>query len=358
MGKEEIEKARNHIDKIDNEVLLLVNKRVGLAKTIGLAKKQSDNKTIYRPEREAQIIKSLIELNEGPLSAAQVQSIFREIISISRAAEAPLKVSLLGPEGTYSQLAVRKHFGREINQIFCPTIEEVFSVIEKDQAQIGVVPVENSTEGGVSSTLNCLVTTTLSIIGEIVLRIDHALLGCSTNMNDVDTVFAHEQALAQCRHWLDHHLPQANRIAVSSTAEAARRVGSTNNSAAVASKEAAEIYELPIIEQNIQDENQNSTRFLIISNEKVEGRSSDKISLLLASRHQAGSLHRLLAPLSDNGISMTRIESRPSRVGLWEYMFFIDIDGKLSDTNVRVALGAIEQEAALFKILGCYPRAR
>ncbi len=357
MGKEEIEKLRNRIDKLDNEVLLLINKRVGLAKTIGMAKKQSDNKTIYRPDREAQIIKSLIGINEGPLSATQVQNIFREIISISRAAEAPLQISFLGPEGTYSELAVRKHFGTEVNQIFCTTIEEVFSAVEKDQAKIGVVPVENSTEGGVSNTLNCLITTTLSIVGEVVLRIDHALLGRSSSINDVDTVFAHQQALAQCSHWLNHHAPQAHRIAVSSNAEAARRVGTTNNSAAIASEAAAEIYGLPIIAQNIQDENQNSTRFLIISKEQVESSSSDKISLLLSSHNQAGSLHRLLAPLSDNGISMTRIESRPSRVGLWEYIFFIDIDGKLSDVNVGIALDTIEKEAALFKILGCYPRA-
>jgi chorismate mutase/prephenate dehydratase len=355
--QDDIENLRLQIDELDQKLLGLVNKRIELAKQVGIVKNVSQDNTVYRPDREANILSRLSEINKGPLEAEQVQTIFREIISISRAAESRPSVAFLGPEGTYSELAVKKHFGSEVKHIFCDSIEETFQSVETRQAQHGVVPVENSTEGGVSNTLNCLVTTPITIVGEITLRISHALLGNVATNESIKTVLGHKQALAQCRLWLDQHLPGSERLAVSSNAEAARQASLDDDCVAIAGIEAGDVYGLKIIRKGIEDEPNNSTRFLVISNQLIEPSGRDKISLLLASRNKAGSLHRLLTPLSDNGISMTRIESRPSRMGLWEYIFFIDLEGHVNDKNVQNALEIIEKEAALFKILGCYPRA-
>ena len=335
----DIDNLRHQIDELDQKILNLVNSRVELAKKVGAIKHRFNESTIYRPDREAHILTRLASINKGPLEGAHVHTIFREIISISRAAEACPSVACLGPEGTYSQLAAQKHFGQETEQVFSESIEEVFKIVESQRAQHGVVPVENSTEGGVSNTLHCLVTTPLSIVGEITLRVSHALLGRTNSIKSVKSVLGHEQALAQCRQWLDRHLPGLPRLRVSSNAEAARQASLDSDCAAIASKEAAQVYGLEIINQAIEDETNNSTRFLVISD-----------------RNQAGSLQRLLKPLSDNTISMTRIESRPSRTGLWEYIFFIDLEGHIADHNVRKALQDIEEEAALFKVLGCYPQ--
>jgi chorismate mutase/prephenate dehydratase len=355
--KRDIEKLRLGIDELDEEILRLVNIRVEQAKEVGAAKRESLDKTIYRPEREAQILNRLNALNPGPLEPKQIQTIFREIISISRAAESRPRVAVLGPAGTYSQSAAIKHFGHEIENIFVETLEDVFRLVGNNQIHYGVVPVENSTEGGISNTLDCLLTTPLSIVGEITLRVSHALLGKTKNTELIRTILGHEQALAQCRLWLDRHLPTQQRVAVSSNAEAARQASENVDCVAVAGKDVAEIYELEIISQGIEDQSNNSTRFFVISDEAVSPSGRDKISLLFSSRNQAGSLHHLLAPLSNNGISMTRIESRPSRTGLWEYIFFVDVEGHVNDENVRKALTSIEEEAALFKILGCYPQA-
>ncbi len=352
----DIDNLRHQIDELDQKILNLVNSRVELAKKVGSIKHRFNESTIYRPDREAHILTRLASINKGPLEGAHVHTIFREIISISRAAEACPSVACLGPEGTYSQLAAQKHFGRETEQVFSESIEEVFKIVESQRAQHGVVPVENSTEGGVSNTLHCLVTTPLSIVGEITLRVSHALLGQTNNIKSVKSVLGHEQALAQCRQWLDRHLPGLPRLGVSSNAEAARQASLDSDCAAVASKEAAQVYGLEIINQAIEDETNNSTRFLVISDQQVGPTGRDKISMLLSSRNQAGSLQRLLKPLSDNTISMTRIESRPSRTGLWEYIFFIDLEGHIADQTVRKALKDIEEEVALCKILGCYPQ--
>jgi len=352
----DIDELRDQIDELDKEILALVNSRIELAKKIGAIKHRSDESTVYRPDREADILNRLSNINKGPLDNSHIHAIFREIISISRAAEARPSVACLGPEGTYSQLAVKKHFGRETEQVFSESIEEVFKIVESGRAQHGVVPVENSTEGGVSNTLHCLVATPLSIVGEITLRVSHALLGRTDNLESVKSVLGHEQALAQCRQWLDHHLSGLPRLRASSNAEAARQASLDTDCVAIASKEAAQLYGLKVINQAIEDEANNSTRFLVISGQQVGRTGRDKISMLLSSRNQAGSLQRLLKPLSDNAISMTRIESRPSRTRLWEYIFFIDLEGHITDHNVQKALQDIEEEAALFKILGCYPQ--
>ena len=352
-----IEDLRRQIDQLDEEILCLVNERIDRAKEVGALKSESGDKTVYRPEREAQILQRLTEINSGPLRPAQLQTIFREIISIARAAESLPRVAVLGPAGTYSQAAVQKHFGREVEHLFGDDIEDVFRLVESREAEHGVVPVENSTEGGISNTLDCLVTTALCITGEVSLRVSHSLVGQAKERGLAKTVLGHQQALAQCRHWLDRHLPALQRIGVSSNAEAARQASENPACLAVAGMETAEIYGLNILEQGIEDQPGNTTRFFVIGSESASVSGRDKTSLLLSSRNRAGSLHRLLAPLSEYGISMSRIESRPSQTGLWEYIFFIDLEGHVNDEIVQKALTVIEQEAALFKVLGSYPRA-
>jgi chorismate mutase/prephenate dehydratase len=352
-----IEDLRRQIDQLDDEILGLVNERIERAKEVGVLKSQSGDKAVYRPEREAQVLNRLTNINSGPLHPSQLHTIFREIISVARAAESVPRVAVLGPAGTYSQAAVLKHFGREVEPIFGHDIEDVFRLVESCEADHGVVPVENSTEGGISNTLDCLVTTELSINGEVSLRISHSLVGQTHERELATAVLGHEQALAQCRHWLDQHLPTLQRVAVSSNAEAARQASENSVYLAVAGVETAEIYGLKLLERGIEDQPGNTTRFFVIGTEAGNVSGRDKTSLLLSSRNRAGSLQRLLAPLSDNGISMSRIESRPSRTGLWEYIFFIDLEGHMTDEIVKTALTAIEQEAALFKVLGSYPQA-
>ena len=356
-GNSKIEDLRRRIDQLDQEILRLVNERIDRAKEVGALKSESGGKAVYCPEREAQILHRLAEINTGPLRPAQLQTIFREVISIARAAESLPRVAVLGPAGTYSQAAVLKHFGREVEPLFGDDIEDVFRLVESREADHGVVPVENSTEGGISNTLDCLVTTALCITGEVSLRISHSLVGKTQERELAKTVLGHEQALAQCRNWLDRHLPALQRVAVSSNAEAARQASENPACVAVAGIETAEIYGLELLEQGIEDQPGNTTRFFVIGSESAGVSGRDKTSLLLSSHNRAGSLQRLLAPLSENGISMSRIESRPSRTGLWEYIFFIDLEGHVNDEIVQKALTVIEQEAALFKVLGSYPRA-
>jgi chorismate mutase/prephenate dehydratase len=353
----EIEDLRRRIDKLDEEILRLVNERVDRAKEIGALKRKFGDRTVYRPEREAQILSRLTKLNSGPLLPEQLKRIFREVISIARAGESLPRVAVLGPAGTYSQAAALKRFGREAEHIFEENIEDVFRLVESCVADYGVVPVENSSEGGIHNTLDCLVTTPLCIVGEVSLRISHSLVGKEQDRTLASVVLGHQQALAQCRHWLDKHLPALGRTAVSSNAEAARQASENPTCLAVAGIEAAAIYELEVLEQGIEDQPSNTTRFLVIGNESVNPSGQDKTSLLLSSHNRAGSLQRLLAPLAENGISMSRIESRPSRTGLWEYIFFVDIEGHVNDEIIQKALTVIEEEAALFKVLGAYPRA-
>tara|TARA_B100000029_G_scaffold506928_2_gene590585 strand:+ start:2811 stop:3890 length:1080 start_codon:yes stop_codon:yes gene_type:complete len=351
-----IEYIRQEIDDLDDKILELVNNRILKAQLIGKLKRADGDSSVYRPEREAQILSRLASANAGPLTEARLLTIFRDIISAARASEAVPCVASLGPAGTYSQAAVHKHFGCDVEHVFGVDINEVFRLTESGAADHGIVPVENSTEGGVRNTLDCLMATPLSIIGEVNLRISLSLLGCKESSSDAAMVLGHEQALAQCRGWLDRHLPNVERVSVTSNAEAARQASEDPKLLAVASSETAEIYDLNLFHQGIEDMPGNTTRFLVVSNEPVSRSGSDKTSLLISSRNQAGSLQRLLMPLSDNGISMSRIESRPAPTGLWEYVFFLDFEGHSSDDIVRKALKQIEDEAALFKVLGSYPR--
>jgi len=284
--------------------------------------------------------------------------LFREIMSACLALEQPLNIAFLGPEGTFTQAAALKHFGHSVRTRSFGAIPDVFRDVESGSSQYGVVPVENSTEGVVSHTLDMFMTSPLRICGEVMLRINHHLLARgSDDLVSLTRIYSHQQSLAQCRGWLDTHLPQVDRIAVGSNAEAARIAAKEPRSAAIAGEAAAEIYGLRVLSPNIEDEPGNTTRFLIIGVPEALPSGDDKTSLLLATRNVAGGLYRLLTPLAEHGISMSKIESRPSRRGIWEYVFFIDVEGHQQDAGLARALQSLEQEARMYKVLGSYPKA-
>ncbi len=356
--EEQLKAIRNEIDDIDRQIQSLISRRARCAQRVAEVKlAHDDNAVFYRPEREAQVLREIMSRNEGPLPKAAMATLFREIMSACLALEKPLRVAYLGPQGTFTQSAVQKHFGHGAVQAPLGAIDEVFREVESGQAQYGVVPVENSTEGVVNHTLDMFIRSPLKICGEVVVRIHHNLLGDARQLDDIERVFAHPQALAQCRNWLDHNLPRAQRIAAPSNAEAARQVAGDASAAAIAGSAAAEIYQLTALVQNIEDEPDNSTRFLVIGHDEVPASGADKTSLLISAQNKPGSLYKMLVPLAENGLSMTRIESRPSRGGLWEYVFFIDIEGHKDTPGVADALSALRHEAALYRVLGAYPKA-
>jgi len=349
---------RERIDAVDDELRRLINERAALAQAVAHIKLAEDPATdFYRPERESEILRRVKAQNEGPLDGEQLARLFREIMSACLALEQPLNIAFFGPEGTFTQAAALKHFGHSVRTQPLGAIPDVFREVESGECQYGVVPVENSTEGVVSHTLDMFLASPLRICGEVMLRIHHNLMTETGSLADLSLVYSHQQSLAQCRGWLDRHLPHAERVAVGSNAEAARRAKGTASTAAIAGETAAEIYALQILARNIEDEPGNTTRFLVIGKQTVAPSGHDKTSLLVAARNQAGSLHRLLAPLADCGISMTRIESRPSRRGIWEYVFFVDVEGHQDDPHVAEAFEALQREATLYKVLGSYPRA-
>jgi len=357
--KEQFKQLRDRIDKIDDQLLGLLNERAGCALAIGAVKETTAGAVVYRPEREAQILRRVIKASAGPLTPTQITGIYREIISACRSGEEKPKVAVLGPVGTYSEMAAVKHFGQEVAIEFETGIEEVFRSVETGDTDYGVVPVENSTEGGIAITLDCLVITSLRICGEIDLRIRHALIGKGAEaFGTVKVVRAHPQALAQCRKWLDRHLPNAERVPMASNAVAADEAARDACSVAIAAPEAAEHYGLAVLHRNIEDQTGNTTRFLIIGRQCLSGSGYDKTSLILSAhgRDAPGSLQRLLAPLATHEINMTSLQSRPSRTGLWEYVFFLDFEGHQEETLVSRALADIQKESALFKVLGSYPR--
>ena len=352
-----LQPIRERIDAIDAELLRLISERAGCARRVADIKAAGRTEPFYRPEREAQILRRIKEQNPGPLDGEEVARIFREIMSACLALERPLTAAFLGPEGTFTQAAARKHFGHSVQTVPMATIGDIFSEVEGGGCDYGVVPVENSTEGVISHTLDLFMTSSLRIVGEVSLRIHHHLMGQTSDLQAVRTVYSHQQSLAQCRGWLDRHLPRAEQVAVASNAEAARLAAEEPGAAAIAGETAAEIYGVKIIIRRIEDEKDNTTRFLVIGDQEPRPSGRDKTSLLLACRNEAGGLHALLSPLADHHISMTRIESRPSRRGIWDYVFFIDICGHRQDATVASALDHLKREALLFKVLGSYPEA-
>ncbi|MCY3770220.1 MAG: prephenate dehydratase [Gammaproteobacteria bacterium] len=353
---------RDRIDRIDTDILGLMHDRLKAARSIAEIKATLDEPAYYRPEREAQVLARLRERNQavhhGLLDDDSLLSLFREILSITRGLEAELSVSVLGPPGTYTEAAARHHFGSTISVVDFPTIAEVFKATEAGQTDFAVVPIENSTEGGVSGTLDRLVTTPLIICSEINLRILHNLLGKGDRPDRVVKIYAHTQSLGQCQRWLHRHCPHAELIPVSSNAEAARIASEDGDTAAIASSTAAERYGLKLLAANIADEPANTTRFLVLSSHSAPPSGQDKTSLLLSCRSRPGALLHLLNPLLDEQIDMTKIESRPSRVKLWDYLFFIDIVGHQDEEHVSRALERLKVEAGLFKNLGSYSVSR
>lgn len=349
---------RNAIDAIDEEILALLNQRASHARAIGELKGTG---VVYRPEREAQVLARIQRLNEGPLPDEAVARLFREMMSECLAVERPLTIAYLGPAGTFTQQAAMKHFGHAAHTRACNTIDECFRLVEARQADYVVAPVENSTEGSVGRTLDLLVTTPLKACGEVVLRIHHHLLRHRdyAHKEGLKKVYAHAQALAQCHEWLNRHLPEGvARISVSSNAEAARLAAHEPDAAAIAGQAAAELYALAKVAENIEDEPNNTTRFLVLGHQETTPSGvGDKTSLIVAAPNQAGAMNRLLQPLSTHQVSMTKLESRPSKAMLWEYVFFIDIEGHAQEEHVAQALQALAAQAAFLKQIGSYPMA-
>jgi chorismate mutase/prephenate dehydratase len=351
---------RDSIDAVDARIHALLNERARFAQLVGISKSASGKAVdYYRPEREAEVLRLALKRNQGPLRDEEIARLFREIMSACLAQQEPLKVAFLGPEGTFTQAAVLKHFGSSVRALPLAAIDEVFHEVEGGVADFGVVPIENSSEGTVNHTLDMFLTSSLKICGEVELRINHFLMGRMTAMWDIKRVCAHAQALAQCRGWLDEQLPDAERVAVPSNAEGARRARDERGSAAIAGKAAADIYGLTLLANDIEDRSDNTTRFLVIGRKLFSGSGIDRTTLLVSASDtdDAGALFQLLEPLAQHRVNMTRIESRPSRRRKWDYVFFIDIEGHVDDPPVAKALAALETRASLFKILGSYPRA-
>jgi len=353
----DLSQVRERIDQLDKEIQKLINERAACAQAIAEIKLQSGDSEadFYRPEREAQVLRKVLERNSGPLSGEEMARLFREIMSACLALELPMRIAFLGPEGTYTHDAALKHFGHSVASVPHATIDEVFRDVEAGFSHYGTVPIENSSEGVVSHTLDLFLNSPLQISGEVELRIHHCLLSKLDHLAEVKTVYAHQQSLAQCREWLDENLKDVSRIAVSSNARAAHMASVEAGAAAIASSTAGELYALNILECNIEDEPDNTTRFLIVGRQSPPPSGKDKTSLLVSTSNRPGGLNKLLKPLADAGISMTRIESRPSRRAMWEYVFFIDIEGHKDDANVAAALQILNGEAAVLKVLGSYP---
>jgi len=349
---------RDRIDKLDQQIQALINERGEVAQEVAKLKESSGkDAAFYRPEREAQVLREILARNKGPIPDEEMARLFREIMSVCLALEMPMTIGYLGPEGTFTQAAALKHFGHSVNTAPLGTIDDVFREVESGSAHYGVVPVENSTEGVINHTLDRFMNSSLNICGEVELRVHHNLMGRMKDTADISRVYSHQQSLAQCREWLDQNLSGIERVAVSSNAKAARIAKDEQGAAAIASDIAASIYELDILHKNIEDWPDNTTRFLIIGRQETPASGSDKTSLLVSTMNKPGALHRLLNPLASNGISMSRIESRPSRMTMWDYVFFIDVEGHKDDKQLATALAELEKEAAMLKVLGSYPKA-
>ncbi len=356
-AKAPIKTLREKIDALDEKIQVLISERAQLALDIAETKQREGSNNFYRPEREAEVLRQVLERNQGPLSNETMARLFREVMSACLALESRLRIAFLGPEGTFTQEAALKHFGHSVETVPLAAIDEVFREVESGNAQFGLVPVENSTEGVINHTLDMFMASPLKICGEVELRIHHHLLGKGVEPGNARRVVSHQQSLAQCREWLDANLPGVERVAVASNAEAARIAAAEAGTIAIAGDTAARLYGLDVLAANIEDRPDNTTRFLVIGTLETEPSGNDKTSLLLSSRNRPGALQRLLAPLAKNRINMTRIESRPSHESMWEYVFFIDIDGHAKERKVAKALALLEKEAAFLKLLGSYPKA-
>ena len=357
----DLENIRERINQVDEQLQALLNERARFAQQVGVAKGELASAVdYYRPEREAEILRGIVERNDGPLRDEEILRLFREIMSACLAQQQPLKIGFLGPEGTFTQTAVFKHFGHSVRALPFHTIDEIFQEVESGIADFGVVPIENSTEGSVNNTLDMFLTSPLKIAGEIELRIEQHLLGRMTGLENIERICAHEQSLAQCRGWLREYLSHVELIGMSSNAAGARRARDEDGTAAIGPEVAADVYDLKIMVNSIEDRSDNSTRFLVVGRELLAPSGSDKTTILVSTSGTAagaGVLHHLLQPLAEHNVVMTFIESRPSRRKNWDYVFFIDIEGHANESPVSDALAVLENQSSLFRILGAYPKA-
>ena len=355
----ELAKLRVQIDAIDQEIHALINQRAACAQRVAEVKQAAAGGELvqyYRPEREAQVLRAVMDRNAGPMPDEDIAKLFREIMSCCLALEKPMKVAFLGPEGTYTHAAALKHFGHFVQAQPMSAIDEVFREVESGQANYGVVPVENSTEGMVNHTLDSFVNSSIYIAGEVKLRIHHHLLSAkSVEVRDIKRVYSHQQSLAQCRKWLDANCPGVERIAVSSNAEAAKLCINEDGAVAIAGDMAAEQYALLKICENVEDQPDNTTRFLIIGNEVVPPSGQDKTSILVSAKNKPGALYHVLEPFHKHNVSLTRLETRPSNSGTWAYVFFIDFEGHFDDEIVQNVIKQVSPDVVEIKHLGSYP---
>lgn len=352
-----LEPLRRQIDEVDAALLELLTQRAHLALAVGHVK-QEFGSVVYRPEREQQVLDKVVGLHQGPLKSAGIAAIWREIMSACRAIEADMKIAYLGPAGTFSEEATVQFFGHSVTLQPLASLDAVFRAVELGHCQYGVVPIENSSEGAISRTLDLLLETALLMTGEISIPVHHTLMSQSGHLEGVSHVLAHPQALAQCQQWLSQHAPQLHREAISSNAQAAVEALKNPAFAAIASARAAEQYQLKTIAQGIQDDAHNRTRFVVIGNHLPQWTGKDQTSLILSVKNEAGAVYRLLEPFAQHGVSMTRLESRPARKGTWEYHFYIDIDGHQHDEAVACALASLQKITAFYKCLGSYPKSK
>ncbi len=352
---EKLKRLRKKIDQIDGQILGLLNERAGITLNIGSLK--SKRKTLsFSPDREAQVYQRLIKTNrKGLLKDETIKAIYREIMSGSLSLQNPPSIAYLGPEATFTHIAALNKFGKSVQYIKCDTISDVFSEVECDRADYGVVPIENSTEGAVNYTLDMFIDSELVICSEAYLPIKHALMSRTKKLASIKQVYSHQQVLAQCRRWLETNLPRAKLIPVASTTDAAGRYAGHKGAAAIASELAAEQYKLNIIARSIEDLRHNITRFLIIGKQQARPSGNDKTSIVFSMKDKAGALHDVLAPFKRRNINLTQIESRPSKKKAWKYYFFVDMQGHIKNKNVKQALRQLDKACTYLKILGSYP---
>ena len=349
---------RVKIDSLDAELLRLLNQRAQVAEQVGEVKRR-DGTPFFRPDRVAQVIAKIQAANAGPLKDGHVAAIWREIMSACLALEAPQRVAVLGPAGTFCEQAALEYFGSAIELIYCANFDEVFHATEAGRSQFGVVGVESSAEGVVTRSLDLFLRTPTQMVGEVSLMVRHNVLRLGNSLEGIEVVLAHPQALAQCQGWLTLHLPNAERRAVSSNAEGARLATTNPAWAGLAGDRAATQFGLHIAAHAIQDDAHNRTRFAVICLAQTlatpAATGHDCTSLVVSVPNQPGALHDLLIPLKTHGVSMTRFESRPARTGQWEYYFYIDIQGHPSEPHVASALKELQTLCAFYKVLGTYP---
>lgn len=355
-SKTPLSEMRERIDSIDRQIQQLISDRANHARTVAQVKGTGLSAIeYYRPEREAHVLRMVVDRNEGPLSDTEMVRLFREIMSSCLAQEDPLKIGFLGPEGTFSEQAVRKHFGHAAYGLPLGSIEEVFQEVAAGNADFGVVPVENSGQGMIQVTLDMFLTSEAVICGEVELRVHQCLHSMTGNLDDVRLVYAHAQSLQQCKTWLRINLPGVECLAVGSNAEAARMARHADDAAAIAGETAGKIYGLKTVATGIEDRADNTTRFLVIGRTLFPPSGNDRTSLLVTVNDKPGALYDILNPLAKHEVSMNRIESRPAHTGKWQYAFFIDVSGHVNDAGVSAALKEIEASAGSLRVLGSYP---